>query len=48
MQALQLSLTMEDKDLVQRKIEELNEISRPYAERLMDQAVSSAMKGKTI
>ena len=40
------SLTMEDKDLVQRKIEELNEISRPYAERLMDQAVSSAMKGK--
>lgn len=48
MQALQLSLTMEDKDLIQRKIEELNELSRPYAERLMDQAVASAMKGRTV
>jgi molecular chaperone HscA len=48
MQALQLALTMEDKDLVHRKVEELNEISRPYAERVMDQAVSTAMKGKTI
>jgi len=48
MQALQLALTMEDKDLVHRKVEELNDISRPYAERVMDQAVSTAMKGKTI
>lgn len=48
MQALQLALTMEDKDLIHRKVEELNDISRPYAERVMDQAVSSAMKGKTI
>jgi len=48
MQALQLSLTMEDKDLIHKKIEELNEISRPYAERLMDTAISAAMKGKTI
>jgi molecular chaperone HscA len=48
MQALQLSLTMEDKDLIHRKVEELNDISRPYAERVMDQAVSTAMKGKTI
>lgn len=48
MQALQLSITMDNKDLVQTKIEELNNISRPYAERLMDEAVSQAMKGKLI
>lgn len=48
MQALQLALTMEDKDLVHSKIEALNEISRPYAERLMDKAIAGAMKGKTI
>lgn len=48
MQALQLALTMDDKDLIHRKVEELNEISRPYAERVMDQAVSSAMKGKSL
>ncbi len=48
MQALQMALTMEDKDLVHRKIEELNEVSRPYAERVMDNAIASAMKGKTI
>lgn len=48
MQALQLAITMDDKDLVHKKIEELNEISRPYAERIMDTAVSQAMKGKTV
>jgi molecular chaperone HscA len=48
MQALQLALTMEDKDLVHSKIEELNNISRPYAERVMDNAVSKAMKGKSL
>ena len=48
MQSLQLALTMNDKDLINAKMEELNEISRPYAERVMDMAVSSAMKGKTI
>ncbi|MEO7802559.1 MAG: Fe-S protein assembly chaperone HscA [Ginsengibacter sp.] len=48
MQALQLSLTMEDKDLVHEKIEVLNNISRPYAERIMDEAVSGAMKGNVI
>ena len=46
MQALQLAVTMEDKDLLHKKIEELNDISRPYAERVMDMAVSRAMKGK--
>jgi molecular chaperone HscA len=48
MQALQLALTMEDKDLIHKKVEELNDISRPYAERVMDQAVSTAMRGKSI
>ena len=48
MQALQLALTMEDKDLIHSKIEELNNLSRPYAERIMDEAVSKAMKGKAI
>lgn len=48
MQALQLALTMEDKDLIHTKIEELNDISRPYAERVMDEAIAVAMKGKAI
>jgi len=48
MQALQLALTMNDKDLIHSKIEELNDLSRPYAERVMDTVVSNAMKGKTI
>ena len=47
-QALQLSITMDDKDLIHAKIEALNEISRPYAERIMDQAIAVAMKGKAI
>lgn len=48
MQALQLAITMEDKDLIHQKIETLNDISRPYAERIMDEAIASAMKGKAI
>ena len=48
MQALQLALTMEDKDLIHQRMEALNETSRPYAERVMDQAVSTALKGQKI
>lgn len=48
MQSLQLSLTMEDKDLINQRMEALNDISRPYAERVMDQAVSSALRGQKI
>jgi molecular chaperone HscA len=48
MQALQLALDMNDKNLIQAKTEELNDISRPYAERIMDLAVSKAMAGKNI
>ena len=48
MQALQLAVTMTDKNLIHTKTEELNSISRPYAERIMDQAISEAMQGKKI
>ncbi|MBC7651332.1 MAG: Fe-S protein assembly chaperone HscA [Deinococcales bacterium] len=48
MQALQLALTMDDKNLIQTKIEELNDITRPFAERVMDEAISTAMKGTKI
>ncbi len=41
-------LTSEDKDRIQAKITALNELSRPYAERVMDQAISRAMKGKNV
>jgi molecular chaperone HscA len=36
------------KDEIQNAIEKLNELSRPYAERLMDEAISKAIKGKNI
>ena len=48
LQNLQLALTMTDKNLIQAKIEELNEISRPFAERAMDAAVSGVLSGKSI
>ncbi|MBC7867455.1 MAG: Fe-S protein assembly chaperone HscA [Gloeobacteraceae cyanobacterium ES-bin-316] len=48
MQALQLAITMNDKNLIQTKTEELNNISRPSAERIMDAAVSQAMKGRAV
>ena len=48
LQALQLSLTMTDKNLIQAKSEELNEITRPFAERMMDASVKSALQGKKV
>lgn len=36
------------KDEIQAAVEKLNEISRPYAERLMDEAVNVALKNKVI
>jgi molecular chaperone HscA len=48
MQALQLSLTMDDKDLIHSKIEILNEVTRPFAERAMDAAISGALKGRSV
>ena len=47
-QALQLSLNMNDKNLVQAKTEELNAVSRPYAERIMDDAIQKTLKGNKI
>jgi molecular chaperone HscA len=37
-----------DKDLILKSIDELNEFTRPFAERLMNTAISTAMKGKAI
>jgi molecular chaperone HscA len=48
MQALQLAITMHDKDLIHTKVEALNNLSRPFAERVMDEAISIAMKGKRV
>jgi len=48
MQALQLAITMADKNLIQTKTEELNDLTRPFAERVMDQAISGALKGRGI
>ena len=48
MQSLQMSLTLTDKDLIHSKTEELNEVTKPFAERAMDKAVSEALRGKKI
>ncbi len=48
MQALQLAITMADKNLIQTKTEELNDLTRPFAERVMDKAISGALKGRGI
>ncbi len=48
MQSLQLALTLNDKNLINNKIEILNNITRPFAERAMDAAVSNALSGKAI
>ncbi len=45
---LQTAIQSGSKDEVQAAIEALNHVSRPYAERLMDDAIGIAMKGKQI
>lgn len=45
---LQSLIAAGNKDEIHTGIERLNEISRPYAERLMDEAISTAMKGKKL
>lgn len=37
-----------DKDVILKKTDELNEFTRPFAERVMDTAIGQAMKGKKI
>jgi molecular chaperone HscA len=46
--SLQEAMQGKDKDSIHTKIEVLNDISRPYAERIMDIAIAMAMKGKAI
>lgn len=48
MTTLQSVMETEDKDAILRSVESLNDYTRPFAERLMDMAISKAMKGKTI
>jgi Fe-S protein assembly chaperone HscA len=45
---LKNSLNSDNKDIIHQKTESLTEISRPYAERAMDMAISNAMSGKSI
>ncbi|RYY89661.1 MAG: Fe-S protein assembly chaperone HscA [Chitinophagaceae bacterium] len=45
---LEAQISGTDKNAIHAAIEQLNDISRPYAERLMDTAISEAMKGKKI
>jgi len=48
MKDLSEKLKGNDKDVIHAAIEKLNEISRPFAERVMDLAIQTAMKGKKI
>ncbi len=48
MDALTTAISAKDKNLIQKETEELNNISRPYAERVMDAALKDAMRGKKI
>jgi molecular chaperone HscA len=48
MEALQQKSQSGTKDEIQQAIEALNEVSKPYAERLMDEAIGQALKGKKI
>ncbi|GAB3925496.1 Fe-S protein assembly chaperone HscA [Mucilaginibacter myungsuensis] len=48
MDKLQEVLTSGDKDFIHKAIDELNEFTRPFAERLMDQAIGAAMRGKSV
>lgn len=45
---LKSKLNSEDKDEIHKLIDDLNEYTRPFAERLMDMAISKAMKGKVL
>ncbi|MFA6150268.1 MAG: Fe-S protein assembly chaperone HscA [Chitinophagaceae bacterium] len=45
---LKVTIDSSDKNLIQSETEKLNELTRPYAERLMDVALKDAMKGKKI
>jgi molecular chaperone HscA len=48
MQFLREAIAAADKDRIQHQTEQLNEVSRPYAERVMEGALKDAMKGKKV
>ena len=48
LEALKAALSTGDKDLIHSKIDTLNDFTRPFAERVMDVAIATAMKGKSI
>jgi len=48
MRRLRSAIEAKDKDLIQKEMELLNDVSRPFAERVMDAALKDAMKGKKI
>jgi len=48
MQQLRDAIAAKDKNRIQAMTEHLNNISRPFAERVMDIALKEAMKGKKI
>lgn len=48
MQLLRDAITAQDKNKIQHQTEELNNVSRPYAERVMEGALKDAMRGKKV
>lgn len=48
MQFVRDAIAAKDKDRIHKEMEVLNDISRPYAERVMDAALKDAMRGKKI
>jgi molecular chaperone HscA len=48
MQQLRDAIDAKDKDRIQKETELLNDVSRPFAERVMDAALKDAMKGRKI
>jgi molecular chaperone HscA len=48
MQLLQQAIYSKDKDRIHKETESLNDVSRPYAERVMEIALKDAMKGKKV
>ena len=47
-QSLKDALVSGNKNVIHKAIDDLNEFTRPFAERLMDYAVSTALKGKSV
>jgi Fe-S protein assembly chaperone HscA len=46
--ALEAALSGEDRELITRLIEQLNQLTTPFAERIMNQAISQALERKSV